>query len=137
MTTRALTDEERTRIAARYPSRNPVDVAIGTIAAVGLVATIGFVAWSGLIQSNPPVVAMVRSFSTTLESTSAEIVIQRTDPSQAATCFVHVQAPNYERVGELDLQVPPGTETLTVMDVEVKTVREGTAVSVENCRISG
>lgn len=137
MTTRELTDDERDRIAARYPRRNPVDRAVGAIAVVGLVATIAFVAWAGLIRSNPPVVAMVRAFSTTVEATTAEIVIQRTDPSQAATCFVHVQAPNYERVGELDLQVPPGTETLTVMDVEVRTVREGTAVSVENCRITG
>lgn len=126
------------RITARYPARSAADTLIATLAGLGILAAIVLVVWAGLERSNPPVAAMVRSFEIVSPAlTTAEIVVQRGDPSQPATCFMYAQAASYERVAELDLQIPPGTEKLTQLDVEVKTVKEATSVSIEDCRIAG
>ncbi len=125
------------RIAARYPGRSAADLLIAGVAVVGLLVAIALVVWAGLERSTPAVAAMVRSFDVqSADLTVAEIVVQREVPSQAATCLVFAQAPSYERVAEFDLQIPPGTEKLTQMDVDVKTIKEATSVSIENCRIA-
>lgn len=134
LVTSHLPSPDRARIDARYPRKRLGDYAAGGLMLVTLVVIVVIVAIAGVIKSNPPVVAMVRAFETQVDKTTAELVVQRRDPAQPATCFVYVQAENYERVGEVDLEVPAGTEKLTVVEVEVRTVREGTAVSVENCR---
>ena len=127
-------DEERIR--QRYPGRSPVDVAIGVVAGLAVLAAIVLVVITGLQRSNPPVAGMVRGFdvqSPTL--TVADIVIQRKDPAQAAECFVFAQAVTFERVGELVVKIPPGSEVLTSMDVPIATIKEATSISLENCRI--
>lgn len=136
MTRHELTDGERERIAARYPGRSPVDVFIFVAAALALVVAIGLVAFAGLVRSNPPVAGMVRAFETlSPEVTAVELVVQRQDPSRAATCFLFAQAENYERVGEMDVTVAPGTEELTALFVDIRTIREAVSVSIENCRL--
>lgn len=126
------------RLAARYPGRGAADILIAGLAGVGILVAIVLVVWAGLERSTPPVAAMVRSFEIISPDLAvAEIVVQREDPGQAATCFIFAQAASYERVAEFDLQIPPGTDKLTSMDVDIKTVKEATSVSIENCRISG
>lgn len=131
------TAEDRARIAARYPSRRPLDVAVGAAVAV-ILLTIGaiFVA-SGFIQSNPPVTAMVRAFEIAPQTASADIVVQRGDPSRPARCDVYAQAANFERVGEVTLDVPAGPDELTLVHVSIRTVREATTVQIAGCRITG
>lgn len=130
--------DDQARIAARYPGRSAADILVGALAGVGVLVAIALVVWAGLERSTPPVVAQVRSFDiVSPDLTVAEIVVQREEPAQAATCFMFAQAASYERVAEFDVQVPPGTEKLTAMDVEIRTVKEATSVSIENCRISG
>lgn len=129
------TAEDRARIAARYPKRTLQDTLIGIGGAVALMVAVVLVAVSGLIRSNPPVAASVRAFDAGTEQTKVDITVQRTDPSQKVTCFLYAQAANHERVGEMDVEVGPGTEELTLIHVTVKTVREATSVTLENCRI--
>lgn len=138
MTKPQLSDAERARISARYPKRNPVDVAVGIGAAVALVAAVVIVAVSGLIRSNPPVAGLVRAFDTvSAQVTEVELVVQRKDPSEPATCFLFAQAENYERVGELQVDVPPGDKELTEVFVEIRTIREAAAVDLEGCQLAG
>ncbi len=129
------TAEDRARIAARYPKRTLQDALIGIGGAAALLVAVVLVAVSGLMHSNPPVAAGVRAFDASVEQTTVDITVQRSDPSQKVTCFLYAQAANHERVGEMDVEVGPGTEKLTLIHVTVKTVREATSVTLENCRI--
>lgn len=129
------TAEDRARIAARYPKRTLQDALIGIGGAVALLVAVVLVAISGVIRSNPPVAAGVRAFDASVERTTVDITVQRADPSQKVTCFLFAQAANHERVGEMDLEVGPGTDELTLVHVTVRTVREATSVTLENCRI--
>lgn len=131
-----LSPEDQERIAKRYPGRSRLDVALWCAGVLALIGAVALVAWSGLIRSNPDVVAMVRSFDVqSAELTVAEIVVQRSDPQQAAECTVFAQAVSYERVAELTVEVPPSDEELYDLYVDVATIKEATSVSVEGCRI--
>ncbi len=133
-----MSDEDRARIAARYPGRSPLDVLVTVIASIAVVAAIGVVILAGLQRSDPPVVAMVRQFEVTSpQEISVAIVVQRSDPAQAATCSLFAQAVSYERVGELEVDIPPGTEELTRVELTINTLKEATSVSVERCTLNG
>lgn len=133
-----MSDEDRARIAARYPGRSPLDVLVTVIASIAVVAAIGVVILAGVQRSDPPVVAMVRQFEVTSpQEISVAIVVQRSDPAQAATCSLFAQAVSYERVGELEVDVPPGTEELTRVELTINTLKEATSVSVERCTLNG
>lgn len=129
------TAEDIARITARYPKRTLQDTLIGVGAAAALLVAVVLVVISGVIRSNPPIAAMVRAFEAAPEQTRVEVAVQRNDPSQKATCSLFAQAANHERVGELELAIGPGTDQLTLVSVTIKTVREATSVSIENCRI--
>ena len=132
-----MSDEDRARIAARYPARRPIDVLVGVVAVAALLGAITVVVLSGLVRANPPVAAMVRQFDVTSpQEIAVTLVVQRTDPTQAATCSLTAQAVNYEYVGELDVAIPPGTETLTRVALTMKTLKKATSVSVERCLIT-
>ena len=132
-----MSDEDRARIAARYPSRRPIDVLVFVVALAALLGAIAVVVVAGVQRANPPVAAMVRQFDvTSAQEIAGTLVGQRTDPTQAATCSLFAQAVSYEYVGELDITVPPGTETLTRIDLTIKTLKEATSVSVESCVIT-
>ena len=130
-----LSDVDQARIAERYPRRSRIDLVLAILGVVLLVAIAAAFVLSGLVRSNPPVAAMIRSFSTHPQWTLADVVIQRNDPSKEATCFLYAQAANFERVGEMTVSVPAGDEKLTVEHVTIKTVREATAVEVIDCEI--
>ncbi len=131
-----VTDDEA-RIRARYPRRTTADVLLGGIALVGVLGAIAVVLVTGLVRANPPVVAMVRSFEVVSPTVmEAELVVQRKEPSAAAQCRVFAQAESYERVAEATIDVPPGTETLTTVDISLSTIKEATAIEIEYCQLS-
>ena len=135
---RYLSDVDRARIAARYPRRKPVDILVAVVGVMALTAAIVVVVVAGVQRSNPPVAGMVRQFDVTSpQEIAVTIVVQRTDPSQAATCSLFAQAVSYEYVGELDVNVPPGTEKLTTVSFTMKTLKQATSVSVERCTLNG
>ena len=129
-----MSDEDRARIAARYPSRRPVDIIVAAVAVLALLGALGIVVMAGLERANPPVAGMVRQFDVVSpQEIAVTIVVQRNDPSQADTCSLSAQAVSFEYVGELEVAIPPGTETLTRVDLTMKTLKEATSVSVERC----
>lgn len=131
-------DEDRARIAARYPARRPLDILVAVVAMAALIAGISMVVVSGAQRANPPVAAMVRQFDVlSPQEIAVTLVVQRTDPSQAATCTLSAQAVSFEYVGELDVDIPPDTETLTRVSLTMKTLKKATSVSVERCTITG
>lgn len=133
-----MTETDRARIAARYPRRSPLDVLVTVVAGVAVVAAIGVVVVAGLERADPPVVAMVRQFDVTSpQEIAVAIVVQRSDPARAATCSLFAQAVSYERVGELEVDIPPGTQELTRVELTMKTLKEATSVSVERCTLTG
>ena len=132
-----LSDEDRARIVARYPARRPIDVLVTVMALAALIGAIAIVVLAGIERANPPVDAMVRQFDVTSpQEIAVTLVVQRSDPSLAATCSLFAQAVNYEHVGELDVDIPPDTETLTKVSLTMKTVKKATSVSVERCDIT-
>ena len=81
---------------------------------------------------------MVRGFEVTSPSElTAELVVQRKDPSDAVECRVYAQAQSYETVAEDIVEVGPGTEKLTAVNVTLKTIKEATSISIDACRLAG
>ncbi len=106
------------------------------LAVLGLVvlALVAYVVWVATSRANPQVSGRIDTFDVVSDNEmTATLTVDRPDPSVAAKCFVIVQAVTYDRVGELWVQVPPGTERLTTVPVSVRTFKRGTAITVESC----
>ncbi|GAB2482792.1 hypothetical protein GCM10027030_16180 [Luteococcus sediminum] len=132
-----LTDADRARIAARYPTaqgRRPLYLALVTVMTVLLG---GWMVWAGLHGATKPVEADLTAFHDGGEhAIHADLRVQRRDPSQAAICTIKATAQEGARVGELDAEIPPGTEKITHQRVTVKTVNKAVSVNVEHCRLA-
>lgn len=127
------TDAER--IARRYPTRRgPLADWRLWAAVLGLIGLswVGWVAWQGAV---PPVAARVDAFRL-VSDTEFEVTVamEREDVTRGARCLVFVQAVTYDRVGELEVTVPPGGEVHTRQTVVVRTFKPGTSADTENCR---
>lgn len=132
----AVTSDEA-RIKARYPKAGPADYILGGGAAVAVLAAIVLVALTGVRNSNPDVVAMIRGFEVpSATEITAEVVVQRKDPSDPVECRMYAQAESYETVAERVVEIPPGADKLTSIDVTLKTTKEATAIRIEGCRVA-
>lgn len=133
-----MTSQDEARIAARYPGRTWVDYLVGGVAGLAVVGVIVLVIVTGVVRANPPVAGMIRSFDV-VSPTRADIqlVIQRRDPSTPVECSLYAQATSYEKVAEEVVEIGPGTETLTTIDLTLTTVKEATSVSIDKCVTSG
>lgn len=132
--------EDEARIRARYPKRTAADYVLGIGAALALVAAVGLVLVDGLQRANPPVAATVRGFEVINPTRMiAEVVVQRSDPSATVRCSLYAQAKSFEKVAEHSFTVGPGTDKLTTVNVEVKTIREATTVVMDDpaCVVAG
>ena len=130
------TDEAR--IQARYPKAGLTDYLLGGAAAIAVLVAIVLVTLTGVRNSNPPVVAMIRGFDVPSASEiTAELIVQRRNPADAVECRLFAQAQSYETVAEKIIEVPPGTDKLTSVDVSLNTVKEATAIRIEGCRVAG
>lgn len=128
-----ITEADRERVRRRYPpNRLPpaVMLALGVLIAM----LIGYVVWVGSYRANPPVTGRIDSFSVVSDTeVRARLTVDRPDPTVTVRCFLVVQAVSYDRVGERWIDVPPGTERLTEVDVSLRTFKRGTAVTVQTC----
>lgn len=128
-----ITAADRERIRRRYP---PKRLSAAVIAVVGLVvlALIGYVVWVASHRANPPVTGRIDAFAVASDNElRATLAVDRPDPAQAAKCFLVVQAVSYERVGERWVEIPPGTERVTQVEVSLRTFKRGTTVTVDSC----
>ncbi|SPD88967.1 conserved protein of unknown function [Micropruina glycogenica] len=128
-----ITEADRERVRRRYPKQR---FSPAVLAVLGLVvlALVAYVVWVATSRANPQVSGRIDTFAVVSDNEmTATLTVDRPDPSVAAKCFVIVQAVTYDRVGELWVQVPPGTERLTTVPVSVRTFKRGTAITVESC----
>lgn len=128
----SLTDADRRRIAERYPVRKRPWLI--PLIAVPLVALLGFWLWLSAFHSNPPLTADVTSFVVTSDTEIAvRVMVDRSSPEVTGQCLVFAQAPNFERVGEVWLAVPPSQREVEQVDLTIRTFRRSTSASVDRC----
>ncbi len=126
------TPEEQARIAARYPRprRWPL-ITLGVVFAVLLGS---WTLWTAVWHANPAVSAQVLSFDVVSDSAVQVLLhVDRPNPAIAGVCTVITQAENYQQVGELDVQIEPGTERLTDLKVTIRTISRATSASLKGC----
>lgn len=128
--------EVAARLDRRYPrprvSRRVVTVVVALLAVAGLSWTV----WTGLDMATPAVAGRLDTYDVISDTeTRFTLSVERPDPSQAATCRVIAQADNFERVGELSVEIPPGDQQLIRLDVELRTFRRAVSVSLDGCTV--
>lgn len=131
-----ITESDQERIRRRYPPQRLSPAAMVVLGFV-VFALISYVVWVASHRANPPVTARIDSFQVVSDNEMrATLAVDRPDPTVAASCFVIVQAVSYDRVGERWVEIPPGTDPLTRLDVSLRTFKRGTAISVESCTVT-
>lgn len=127
-----LTDADRQRIAERYPvQKRPWLV---PVIGAPLLALLVFWLWISAFHSNPPLTAQVVGFQVTSDQEmTVRVMVDRARPEVAGQCLIFVQAPNFERVGEVWLQVPPSDREVDELEVTIRTFRRSTSASVDRC----
>ncbi|MDO4717224.1 MAG: DUF4307 domain-containing protein [Propionibacteriaceae bacterium] len=129
------TPEDQARIAARYPQRRGSSGIIIAVGAVVTVAGLAWLAWTSLFHANPPIVGAVNWFSITSDDFSdAVLTVQRNSAEVTGVCTVIAQAVTFERVGEIEVNIPAGKELLSDHKIRLKTLKRATSVSVTGCR---
>jgi hypothetical protein len=127
------TENAADRLRRRYPSRRlstPLLAVLGLVIAV----LVAYVVWVAAHRASPPVTGRVDSFQVVSDTeVTARLTVDRPNPAVAARCFLYVQAPTFDRVGERWLDVPPGPDQLTIVDVSVRTFKRGTTIVVDKC----
>lgn len=130
-----ITEADRERIRRRYPPKR-LSPAVMVVLGVVVLALVGYVIWVAGHRANPPVTGRIDTFSVVSDNEMrARLAVDRPDPGKAAKCFLIVQAVSYDRVGERWVEIPPGTEQVTRVDVSLRTFKRGTAISVESCSL--
>lgn len=121
------------RIAARYPSRRTGRLVAGlalAVAAVGL----GWLLFTALFHANPPVAGQVQSFRVTGDADVVVVLrVDRPDPAVRARCTVIAQSEDHRRVGELVVEVPPGSSRIVDLTLTVRTLARATSASLDGC----
>lgn len=126
--------EVAARLARRYPPPRITRLLALIAGLLAGVALLIWVLWAGWFGAHLSVVARVDTFAITADDQATlSITVERSDPSRAATCTIVAKAQNYGRVGEIDVDVPAGTASLTRLDVTVRTIQRATTVLVESC----
>ncbi|SDE05215.1 DUF4307 domain-containing protein [Auraticoccus monumenti] len=129
------TDADAERIRRRYPrSRLSTPPALVALALAAVVA-LAWLVWTAVDQSVPPVSARVDRYVISEQQVDVTVSIQRADPSTAVSCLLIAQALNFERVGEVEVELGPGGEALVQQLVPVRTFRTAAAVSFDGCEV--
>ena len=122
------------RLARRYPVRRRLldwRVLAVLCGALAVLWTI----WVAVDGATPPVAARVDAFRVVSDTeVTVTVTLEREDPALAARCLLFVQAVSYERVGELQVEVPADGQPVTRQDLTVRTFKRGTSASLEGCR---
>ncbi len=133
----AMSDPEAAeRIRRRYPKPRYVRYGVIALSIALLASGLTWLMWAAWVSANPPVSGQLESFDVTSDTrVSVKLIVERTDPSQAAVCNVIVQSESFERVGERAVNVPPSDDKRVRIEATVKTFKRGTAATVGECLI--
>lgn len=127
-----LTDADRERIAARYPSQRQRWLV--PVLAIPIAAILVFYLWLSAFHSNPALSAQVSGFEVTSDSEiEVRVLVDRAKPGVSGQCLVYAQAPNFERVGEVWMPVPASAQEVEHLQVTIRTFRLSTTASVDRC----
>jgi hypothetical protein len=127
--------EVEIRLSRRYPpprvDRRIKIALIGTVTACALAWLVS----TALVHARPAVAAQVLSFDVRSDTNmSAEILVQRRDPTALAVCRVLAQSTDFQPVAEEDVDAPPDHSELTRVQVDLTTLRRATSIKVTTCR---
>lgn len=96
---------------------------------------VSWMVWAGVKQADPAVVADVHGFQVVdANLATAQLRVQRRDPSLTVVCTVQATAENFVIAGNNDVTIGPGTQRITLVDVKVRTTNRATTVTVQGCR---
>ena len=125
------------RLARRYPvKRRLLDWRVLAVVC-GLLAA-AWIGWVAMDGATPPVAARVDTFEVVSDTeVKVTLTIEREDPQRAAGCLLFVQAVSYERVGELQVTLPPDGQRVSRQELSVRTFKRGTSAALEGCRVTG
>lgn len=121
------------RIAARYPKSRGGWVVAGlglAVAAAGL----AWLLWAAVFHANPAVSGQVQSFRVQSDTDVTVVLrVDRPDPSVPGRCTVLAQSEDHRRVGELVVDVPPGTDRIVDLTLTIRTLGRATSASLDGC----
>ncbi|MFC7622443.1 DUF4307 domain-containing protein [Microlunatus sp. GCM10028923] len=126
------------RIRNRYPrSRVPRQLVVALVGICAL-AGLGWLIWVATIHAQPAVSGQLAGYRVISDTeTEVTLTVQREDPSIPVTCLAIAQAIDFERVGEVQVAVPPSEHELADLTVRIKTLRRASSASVDGCRLQG
>lgn len=129
-----VSDADTQRIRERYPTRPGRRIFLIALTGVALALGTVWLVWAAWTSSHPAVSGQVSGFDVVSDTEiTVHLIVERSDPSIAATCQVFVQSESFERVGELAVAVPPASDSQVRLDVPVKTFKRATSASLEAC----
>lgn len=126
------------RIRNRYPrSRLPRPVVVALIGLLAL-AGVGWLIWVATVHAQPAVSGQLAGFRVVSDSSvEVTLTVERPDPAVTARCLVIAQSMDFERVGEIEVEVPASRHQLVDLPVTIKTLRRAISASVDSCREIG
>lgn len=121
------------RIAARYPKRRGGALVVG-LALMVAAAGLAWLLWAAMFHANPAVSGQVQSFRVDSDTDVVVVLrVDRPDPSVKGRCTVLAQSTDHRRVGELVIEVPPGSERIVDLTLTVRTLGRATSASLDSC----
>ena len=124
------------RLARRYPPPRVARRTKVVLVALGTLVAMTWLIWAALLSAEPQVSGQVAAFDVVSDtSMTAQITIQRRDPSQAASCRVLAQSTDFQPVAEQDVPIAASAYKVVNTDITLTTLRRATSVTVKSCRL--
>lgn len=124
------------RLARRYPPPRIARRTKVVLVALGTLVAMTWLIWAALLSAEPQVSGQVAAFDVVSDtSMTAQITIQRRDPSQAASCRVLAQSTDFQPVAEQDVPIAASAYKVVNTDITLTTLRRATSVTVKSCRL--
>ncbi|WCC80413.1 DUF4307 domain-containing protein [Cutibacterium equinum] len=127
-----LTDEDRERIANRYPKQNrtPWVVLILVLAVI----LIGWTVWAGLHHADQPVRASLHGYQAVSDTrVDVTINLHRPDPSVEGSCVLVATGADHVRVGETTVRFPASSSKDETIHASVKTFSRAVTAELAEC----
>jgi hypothetical protein len=133
----SVSSDAAERLRLRYPrSRLPRPILVTAVALLAL-TFVSWLVWSASVQASPPVSATVSGYRVLSDQAVAvTLTVQRPEPSKAVVCHLVAQAEDFQIVGAVDQRVPPRSEKLVDVALQLKTLRRATSASVKGCSLA-